>query len=396
MTESSTSKRALPRILCVDDEPRVLEGLESHLAMHYEVSLATSAVEGLRALASMTEPVAVVFSDMRMPEVNGAEFLSKVKEGWPETTRILLTGQGSLQSAIDAINRGQIFRFLSKPCDSEILLAMAQEGVRQHELLRGERELLQNTLNGAVGVMTEVMSLTTPSAFSRSSHIKGYVEHLCRRMRIEDSWQYTLAASLTHLGCITLPPDTLDKLYSQDELSKEEIEMLHNHPEVAKRLLQRIPRLENVAKMIAWQHKPRQWSGSIPPLSADDAAALGSQMLAVALAIEDQVSAGNTVGQAVRHLSSAKQINQKMLIHMLGHQPLEESQQKRRVFVHGLTRHMVLDENLVDKSGNVLVARGRQLSAPLLERIQHFASGRVGVKEPIRVRTNGMARGGEG
>ena len=99
------STRAPVRVLCVDDEPRILEGLENHLAMHYEVHFATSGAKGLQLLQS-DGPFSVVISDMRMPEMDGASFLQQVRHQSPDSTRMLLTGQSDLESAITAVNKG--------------------------------------------------------------------------------------------------------------------------------------------------------------------------------------------------------------------------------------------------------------------------------------------------
>ena len=96
-----------PRLLCVDDEPMVLEGLTLHLRRAFKLFTAPGGAAGLE-LIKKEGPFAVVMSDMRMPGMNGAEFLSKVREGWPDTVRILLTGQADLDSAISAVNEGQI------------------------------------------------------------------------------------------------------------------------------------------------------------------------------------------------------------------------------------------------------------------------------------------------
>src|ERR1700712_1968104 len=102
-----------PRILLVDDEPALLEGLERHLRKPFEVHTSTSAAQALELIA-LKGPFAVVVSDMRMPHVNGAVFLARVREIAPDTVRLLLTGHADTESAIAAVNEGQIFRFLTK------------------------------------------------------------------------------------------------------------------------------------------------------------------------------------------------------------------------------------------------------------------------------------------
>lgn len=104
-----------PRILLVDDEPNVLSALARQLHPLYQVSLTPSPEEGL-LLLEREGPFAVVLSDMRMPKMDGATFLKHVRERSPDTIRLLLTGHADLESAIAAVNEGQVFRFLTKPC----------------------------------------------------------------------------------------------------------------------------------------------------------------------------------------------------------------------------------------------------------------------------------------
>lgn len=109
------------RIVCVDDEPRILKGLRRRIGRDYDVSTAESGAEAL-ALMKEEEPFQVVVSDMRMPGMTGAQFLAQVRTEYPDTVRILLTGQSDLNDAIAAVNEGNIFRFLSKPCPPEVLM----------------------------------------------------------------------------------------------------------------------------------------------------------------------------------------------------------------------------------------------------------------------------------
>jgi two-component system probable response regulator PhcQ len=104
------------RVLFVDDEPHVTESLKRALRKEpYEVLSANSADEALEVLAR--QPVDVVISDEKMPGMQGSEFLAVVCKQYPETIRIIMTGHGSIEAAIRAINEGEIYRFLTKPCN---------------------------------------------------------------------------------------------------------------------------------------------------------------------------------------------------------------------------------------------------------------------------------------
>lgn len=128
-------------VLCVDDEPQVLEGLRLQLQRHHPVLTACSGAEGLRLLAE--QPIAAIISDMRMPQMDGATFLRRARELAPDTPRILLTGQAEISAAVAAVNQGQIFGFLLKPCPPAALLAAVTAAVGRHRLAVAQRLLLE-------------------------------------------------------------------------------------------------------------------------------------------------------------------------------------------------------------------------------------------------------------
>ena len=153
------------KILCVDDESNVLDGLRRILFEDYDVEAVTSGAEALELMQD--EEFACIISDMRMPEMNGAEFLSKARQIAPDTTRMLLTGQSDMESAISAINDGNIFRFLMKPCPEEKLLGHMSEAIRLYELTKAEKDLLENTLKGAITVLTDMLSMIASGRIRR-------------------------------------------------------------------------------------------------------------------------------------------------------------------------------------------------------------------------------------
>lgn len=130
------------RVLIVDDEPRVTEGMERALRKEdYEVISANSAERALEILRG--EAVDVVVSDERMPGMCGSELLAIVAREYPETVRIVLSGQASLEAAVRAINDGQIYRFLLKPCNDVNLAITIRQALEHKDLLTRNQELLK-------------------------------------------------------------------------------------------------------------------------------------------------------------------------------------------------------------------------------------------------------------
>ena len=152
---------AKPVVLCVDDEPEVLQANAMLLRRKYEVLTANSGIAALELLKTKTP--AVIISDMRMPGMDGATLLARVHEIMPSMSRILLTGQADTKAAAAAVNQGRIFRFLMKPCGVDELLEAIAAGVEQHRVIGAEQVLLDQTLRGAVRALGHLLALIDPS-----------------------------------------------------------------------------------------------------------------------------------------------------------------------------------------------------------------------------------------
>ena len=135
------------KILFVDDEQHILTSYRRIFRKDYQIS---SALGPELALDIIQEkgPFAIVISDMRMPVMNGVQLLSKIKELSPDTVRIMLTGFADFNTAMEAVNEGNIFRFLTKPCPPDTLQKVIKDALRQYQLIKVEQELLNKTLKG--------------------------------------------------------------------------------------------------------------------------------------------------------------------------------------------------------------------------------------------------------
>lgn len=372
------------RVLFVDDDPNILASFTRQLHRQYRVVTAGSGSLGLEAV-EREGPFAVIVSDMRMPGMDGAAFLSRVKESAPDSVRIMLTGNADQQTAVAAVNRGEIFRFLNKPCSREILSAAVDAGIRQYRLVTAEKELLEKTLGGSIRMLTEILGLINPLAFSRASRIRRYVTHIAQEFGLQDLWQYRVAAMLSHIGCVTIPSDILDKVYAGQPLTDEERAMYEGHPRVGAKLLQSIPRLEPVAQMIGGQRI--SWNGTAKgaDLSAEDPVRVGSGLLRVAIDFERRVSAGTSHEEAIGEMRvRAAEYHPGMLTALRNLPHGEEHWAQRKIGVRDLVARMILDEDVRSRNGMLLVPKGQEVTYPVLERLRNFAAG-TGVAEPFRV-----------
>jgi response regulator RpfG family c-di-GMP phosphodiesterase len=243
------------KILLVDDDLNILDGYQRSLHREFHLETASSGNQALQLIAHKG-PYAVVVSDMRMPGMDGIQLLGKVKTQSPDTVRIMLTGTGDLETAIQAVNEGNIFRFLSKPCHKDVMSRTLTAALLQYRLVTAEKDLLERTLHGSIQVLTEVLSLVSPSAFARAMRARRYIHHLAEVLHLENAWQYEIAALMSQLGCVTLPPEIIETVYAGQKLSAEEQAQYDAHPSIAGELLSRIPRLEPIGWMIKYQTQP--------------------------------------------------------------------------------------------------------------------------------------------
>jgi response regulator RpfG family c-di-GMP phosphodiesterase len=243
------------KILWVDDDTNILRAYRRILHKEYTIEIANGGQAGL-TLISTKGPFSVLVSDLRMPEMDGVQFLAAARKQTPDSVRVMLTGQADLDTAIAAVNEGNIFRFLTKPCSPEQLDKTLRAALEQYRLITAERVLLKKTLVGTIQVLTNTLGAVNPVAFGQASRLKRLVKLMAAHLGLPSGWQLELAAMLSQLGCMTLRPGLLEKVNAGRSLSVEEQEIFTAHPQVAKDLLIKIPRLEIVARIIAGQLHP--------------------------------------------------------------------------------------------------------------------------------------------
>ncbi len=361
------------KILLVDDEPAVLQGYQRLLHSQFHVTTAVGARSGLQTI-NRQGPFAVVVSDMRMPEMDGVEFLRRVLTLAPETVRIMLTGNSDQQTAVGAVNEGSVFRFLTKPCNKETLSKTLMEGLAQYRMICAEKEILEKTLKGMIAVLTEVLSVACPAAFSRAARVRRYIQHVADRLSLPNSWKYEVAAMLSQLGCVTLEPDTIEAIYSGSELTPADQAQFLNHPQIARELLKNIPRMEPVAWMIAHQNQPlpAEWNMGDREMKE---MRLGAQLIRAALAFDLQLRKGGSRLDAAHFLSMKfADLDSKVVEAMIELEPEAAGKDSRSVPITELYPGMTLDQEVRSKAGILIAAKGQEITAPLLLKLKSFAA----------------------
>jgi response regulator RpfG family c-di-GMP phosphodiesterase len=296
-----------------------------------------------------------------------------------------LTGQADLQTAIAAVNQGNIFRFLTKPCSPEELAHTLTAALEQHRLLTAERRLLENTLHAIVKVLTEVLGLVHPAAFSRASRIHRYVRHMAAVRKLPEAWQFEVAALLSQVGCITLEPGALDRIYTGDEMTVEEKQMFAAHPAAGGELLAHIPRLEAVACMIANQNltfgdAPADCVGAPP-----ETVMLGSHLLRAAIDFDRLITRNRSQDETLSEMRQRARDYDPACLQALAALVAPGSGMETRVLKSAELRpRMVVDQDVLTKTGLLLMAKGQEVTPSVLGRLRAFAA-RAGIAEPVRV-----------
>lgn len=237
------------KILFVDDEESVLSGFEVTLGRSFEIFVSSSVTEALEVFKEQG-PFAVLVSDFQMPVMNGAEFLQKIRELDKEVVTMLLTGAANFENVSETVHRGQIFRLLGKPCPAEKMKEHIEAALRQYQLIRAEKDILEQTLNGAIRAMTSILAASKPLFFGRAQRVKDIAFKLADLLSVDDPWRLELAATFSYLGHVGLPDNIQEDVYKQNDLPSEVEEIMAGFPVFIRGLLGGIPRLNDIPEII--------------------------------------------------------------------------------------------------------------------------------------------------
>jgi len=358
------------KILLVDDDNSILDGYRRSLSREFTMETAVGGQQAVQLVAN-TGPYAVVVSDMRMPGMDGIQLLSKIKALSPDTIRVMLTGNADTDTAVNAINEGSIFRFLNKPCSKEVMAKTLTAALVQHRLVNAEKQLLEQTLSGSMQVLTEVLSLVNPAAFSRAERARRYIHHIVTSMNLGNPWQYEVAAMMSQLGCVTLAPETVQAVFNDEPLSPTEQAQYDSHPQVAYDLLSKIPRLEPIAWMIKQQNQ------SLPAPGPGDFETpdmrRGAGILRLILAYEKLIHKGVSRNEAAHTLALQNKNFSPEFFHALVElDPNAEEGEIRKCRIELLTPGMIVQQEVRTNEGVLLISKGQEVTPPLILKLKNF------------------------
>lgn len=414
-----------PVVLLVDDEESILSSLKRLLRKEgYDILSAGSARDGLKVFDGME--VDLVVSDHRMPEMTGVEFLSKVKDVSPGTMRILLTGYADMNAVVDAINHGQVYRFVNKPWNDDelkILLRQAietgrlQKEVRalnaltqqQNEDLKAlnqdlERKVFERTAQldqrnkdlsrlyqeletnfvEMVRTFTGLLDLSNPFQGGHAKRTAAMAVSLARKAGLSDGeiTEVELGALLHDLGTIGIPDRILSK--PEEDLSAEETQIMAKHPEMGRQIVERMPRLAPAGQVIAHHHERFDGKGYPNGLRAD-AIPLPARIVALCDHYDTLLNHRSYRGQHNPRLALDAVIREKgkrfdpdtvnlfeVLLTGAPGDGRPDQNEEVPVGFHDLVEGMVLARDLKTSKGLLLLAKGDEVRHLNLEKIRNF------------------------
>ena len=350
------------KILIVDDEEVLLKSIQRIHDDDYDITTALGPAEALEVF-EQEGPFAVVVSDMRMPGMNGVELLTEIERRDPSAVKMMLTGFSELKTTVKAINQGQLFRFLTKPCDDDDFAAALDAGLRQFDLMQMEQELLEKTLCDSVQLMQDVLALTNPDTFCYSQQVLRFTRGMLKHLKVANAWEIELAAMLASIGTVAVP-ENLNASKSESPISNENVKQIRNLPKFAAKLVKRIPRMEQVARHIRTIAKE---PGKKTP-------AVGSQILAIANSFAtathvDQSTiqeAANTTRKLFEGFDAAVLNAFDQLVSGL----LEAKSQSTTI--SELQPGMVLNQDVNNEAGERIMRSGQILSGAAIELLRNL------------------------
>jgi len=356
------------RVLLVDDEVNILNSYRRNLRNKFKFDVAQSGIEALSLIAK--NKYSVVITDMKMPSMDGIELLQKIKLKSPNTVRMMLTGNSDQKTAIDALNIGDIFRFINKPCSHQELCTLIEAGIEQYSLIIAEKILLNKTLKGTINVLAEVLTIVNPKIFAHTIQIRKYMLALAETLNMPVNWSFEPMIQLSQLGCVMLPDSGLSQ--NSDSFSLEQRRMIERHPCLASDLIRKIPRMNKIAHTILYQEKCFNGEG-IPHDDIKGAdIPYGARMLKVVLDFLKFKDDGASINQASMQLSEQSQFYDPKILSAFKESIGSSSEQSQQlVNLELLSVGMVVQEDICTETGLLVVSKGQEMTEPLSRIIHH-------------------------
>lgn len=361
-------------ILFVDSDPSIIDELPTS-GKHKAICVPT--YQKALGILKKTDNCRVVVAELNLDGENGIAFLKHVRKQYPKVVRIALSSKCDCDNVQNALNKGRVFQFIYKPCPPATLKKYLAKALSRYDRDAQERQAMRKTLLGSVNAMVDIVDLVNPEAMGFAKRIRKRVLKVGKALGVPSLWQLELAVLLSHIGCVALPNELMEKMDRAEPLSPEEKQIFSMHPSIAANLLDNIEQMALVTDIIRQQHA----------LLSDDQP-LEARIIKVALELDFQERKGKNPLKVLKKMAGRKNAFDPRVIKAmfaLLHQSGAHS--VRNIGVEELEEGMVLAEDLVNMDGVKLLLRGQKVSKASLIRLQSFHEA-LGVVDHISVATN--------
>lgn len=396
------------RLLIVDDEPIVLSGLRETL--HREGYEVVTAAHPFAALDELKQHrFATIIADHQMPGVTGLEFLAQAKEIQPTATRILITAVLSLDTVIDAINQGEIYRFIVKPWLREELLVTVKNAVQRFEMIHDNTDLqskavvmnrelaqantqlqqqmdrvaeqndslvqlnkaLADNLQHSIGLGLHVIETFLPTLGNQARRVHQVCGALAETLQLSAAPRQVLdfSALLHDIGLVGIHRDLIRRWETDpDSLKDDELTLLQSHPILGQDLVKFGHHLEEVGVIIRAHHERFDGKGFPDGLKGEEIPWL-ARLLAVAVGFTESNFDSATAVEAVKQGNGTAYDPEAVRAFLRALPQATVSRKEREVLVSELAPGMVLAKGIYTPNGLLLIPEGQPLNEGAIGKI---------------------------
>ncbi|MCB1144309.1 MAG: response regulator [Leptospiraceae bacterium] len=370
-------------ILIVDDSEDnrlILEELIKSLS--YESCEVENGKKALELLQTDYSPT-IILLDINMPEMDGIELLKIIKrdENLKRIPVLMVSAIDETSEVVKCLQYGAD-DFIHKPFEVEILKARLENSLAKLRAFAIEKELLEKTFVGSVKILSNILSLLSPKIFGKAAKIQRYAKLIAEEISYPSIWEIEIAGLFSLVGTIALPPDLMDKIINGKSLLSEESKLFNTHPQIGFKLLNNIPRLENVAEIIKYQLHPVLTDETIVH---KDQVPVGSKILHAAMDLD---SIASKVGNPMEFMNLLKTKSGTMESHIYNAVEKVAIQDFQKEIVSlkisQIKVGMVFAEEVFTVTNAKVIGQWQEVTEAFLERLTLIHT-KIGIKEPIHI-----------
>lgn len=357
-----------------EDNRLILEELTQSLG--YQAKMAENGRKAQLLLPAITP--SVILLDINMPEMNGKEFLEWIKSDsrYKEIPVLMVSAVEETEEIVACLKLGAQ-DFINKPFEVEILKSRIKRAIERVTAKKQEKELLEKTFVGSVKILSNILTVLSPTIFGKSARIQRFAKLLALELQYEDIWEIELAGLFSLVGTITLSPEIMERFLQGKVLNPEEQAYFDSHPRIGAQLLSNIPRLEGIADIIRHQNDSTTEIDSKMPY--------GSMILKAAMEFEIIHRKSANPAEFTTHLK-AKEIVFRSDIRaaMEKVMQMEYAQDVKPLNVTQIKVGMVFAKDVLTKTDSKIFGQWQEVSDAFLERL-HLIHKKIGIREPIAI-----------